>query len=137
MLGKAVGLENNSPGSEPYSADYGCIRGPEKGVVSQITGGLEPGLRWRHPQTKWADVPVVTPCPCALGVYTGLQGAQAAEGSSEMPAWQQGANSMLLGSAGPWAVLGSLALTQRWHAATDEKQLAWTVRSQSLWATFL
>lgn len=59
-------------GSEPYAADYGCFRGVHKrGLSSKLLAGSR---LWDTP--RWATVVVPTPCPCALGAYTGLQGPE-------------------------------------------------------------
>ncbi|CAK0906509.1 unnamed protein product, partial [Prorocentrum cordatum] len=107
MLGSIVGKQLRSlvgnpkyyPGSEPYAMDYGCAKGP----VSKAFDGIQPGKRWWN-SPKYGTVIVTTPCPCALGAWTGMQtGPQARPPAShaedrtfespdkaqEVPAWQQ------------------------------------------------
>ncbi|CAJ1451497.1 unnamed protein product [Effrenium voratum] len=57
-------------GSEPYSADYGCLKGFK--MSDGPVGGMQPGKRWWN-MPDHAEVAISTPCPCMLGAYTDLQ----------------------------------------------------------------
>jgi hypothetical protein len=63
-----VGNPKYYPGSEPYAMDYGCVKGP---VLKRLEG-MQPGKRWWN-SPKYGTVIVTTPCPCALGAWTGMQ----------------------------------------------------------------
>jgi len=58
------------PGGEPYSADYGCLKGFK--MSSNPMGGMLPGKRWWN-LPDHTEIAVATPCPCMLGAYTDLQ----------------------------------------------------------------
>eukprot|EP00930_Biecheleria_cincta_P087204 TRINITY_DN76454_c0_g1_i1.p1 TRINITY_DN76454_c0_g1~~TRINITY_DN76454_c0_g1_i1.p1 ORF type:complete len:302 (+),score=32.53 TRINITY_DN76454_c0_g1_i1:69-974(+) len=60
------------PGSEPYSADYSCAQGIQKPSLPPFMSEIYPGKRWSF-QPDHSTLVVATPCPCALGSYTGLQ----------------------------------------------------------------
>lgn len=53
-------------GTEFYAPDYRCARGYKKKPL------LLPGKRWWY-KPAYGVIPVATPCPCALGPWTGLQ----------------------------------------------------------------
>eukprot|EP00931_Biecheleriopsis_adriatica_P091098 TRINITY_DN64999_c0_g1_i1.p1 TRINITY_DN64999_c0_g1~~TRINITY_DN64999_c0_g1_i1.p1 ORF type:complete len:316 (+),score=58.70 TRINITY_DN64999_c0_g1_i1:136-1083(+) len=117
--------ETYHPGSEPYSADFGCAKGMTKGLGP--LGDVDPGKRWWNAPDH-VILPLETPCPCALGMYTGLQdGVQKNIGKALTPAsgakgddswgngdllappkvakWQTLTGDLRLGSMGSLAVL--------------------------------
>eukprot|EP00929_Paragymnodinium_shiwhaense_P076639 TRINITY_DN39438_c0_g1_i2.p1 TRINITY_DN39438_c0_g1~~TRINITY_DN39438_c0_g1_i2.p1 ORF type:complete len:325 (+),score=68.13 TRINITY_DN39438_c0_g1_i2:262-1236(+) len=116
-------------GTEPYAADYRCARGFKKDPF------LSAGKRWWY-QPDYAVVPVATPCPCALGVFTGLQGAPGAarmmptpaksadafglHGDWSIPDWQNGRSTMLSGFPQLPAVYVAPAMALRQRALHEE-----------------
>lgn len=93
-------------GTEPYSADFRCAEGYtcKSGVAfTKICTQLAPGRRW-YDAPPYAEQVTATPCPCALGIWTGLQaggpakasaiGSPATSGTAaadSIPEWQQDA----------------------------------------------
>lgn len=78
-LGSAMkGAMANSPlaggmyhaAGEPYSADYGCLKGFK--MSSGPMGGMQPGKRWWN-MPDHTEFAVATPCPSMLGAYSDLQ----------------------------------------------------------------
>eukprot|EP00933_Yihiella_yeosuensis_P071930 TRINITY_DN80181_c0_g1_i1.p1 TRINITY_DN80181_c0_g1~~TRINITY_DN80181_c0_g1_i1.p1 ORF type:complete len:294 (+),score=61.82 TRINITY_DN80181_c0_g1_i1:57-938(+) len=94
LKGQAKGLlgsDVDKPGSEPYAADYGCA----KGISKDWKGKLLPGKRWWN-MPRHGTVVVTTPCPCALGPWTGLQAesqdlklSASADMAKSVPDWQK------------------------------------------------
>jgi len=85
------------PGTEPYVADYGCAKGLHRDFLSQT---LLPGKRWFDTPDS-AIIVVPTPCPCDLGIWTGLQSGpdmqKEATPPTSVPEWQEMAPPMLSG----------------------------------------
>ncbi|CAK9047349.1 unnamed protein product [Durusdinium trenchii] len=81
------------PGGEPYSADYGCLKGFK--MSDGPMGGMQPGKRWWN-MPDHTEVAIATPCPCMLGTFDGdlqpkvatkLQEALSAERGPPSDAW--------------------------------------------------